>query len=154
MMRFSVSLPAVALAALLLPVAVRGQATLAGSVQPPRIHPNDNREPAGALEDGVLTLRLDAREGMWHPHGFDREGIRVTIEIVNSALVDRSKGHGHDAQHMMGMLVVGIRVLPSGPAEDRPAESRRLRLLIRSRPEVYGKYPGYAYVLGGSAEAE
>ncbi len=387
MMRFSVSLPAVALATLLLPVAMHGQASLAGSVQPPRILPNDNRVPAGVLEDGVLTLRLDAREGMWHPHGFDREGIRIgafaevgrplqipgplirvpigtevrtsvrnslgkslavfglgaergasgdsvlvasggvaefafvasepgtyyylgrteqsgvpdpvwtgslhgaivvdpagararpgdrvfvlsswftfdttnfsdlssdavitanglawphtevveatqgdslewrwinlsaldhpmhlhgfhfrvdargdgvrdtlypsdrrqlavtehvgpghtatttwspdrsgnwifhchmlshmsTIEIVNSALVDRSKGHGQDAQHMMGMLVVGIRVMPSGPSEVKPAEARRLRLLIRSRPEVYGKYPGYAYVLGGSAEAE
>ena len=387
MMRFSVSLPAVALATLLLPVAMHGQASLAGSVQLPRILPNDNRVPAGALEDGVLTLRLDAREGMWHPHGFDREGIRIgafaevggplqipgplirvpigtevrtsvrnslgkslavfglgaergvsgdsvlvasggvaefafvasepgtyyylgrteqsgvpdpawtgslhgaivvdpagararpgdrvfvlsswftfdttnfsdlssdavitanglawphtevveatqgdslewrwinlsaldhpmhlhgfhfrvdargdgvrdtlypsdrrqlavtehvgpghtatttwspdrsgnwifhchmlshmsTIEIVNSALVDRSKGHGQDAQHMMGMLVVGIRVLPSGPSEVKPAEARRLRLLIRSRPEVYGKYPGYAYVLGGSPEAE
>ncbi|HET6362244.1 MAG TPA: multicopper oxidase domain-containing protein [Gemmatimonadota bacterium] len=387
MIRFSVSLPVAALAALLLPVAVHGQANLAGSVQPPRILPNDNREPAGVLEGGVLTLHLDAREGMWHPHGSDRAGIRIgafaeegealeipgpmirvpvgtevrttvrnslekplavfglgaergvsgdsvlvapggeaefafvaskpgtyyylgrteqpgvpdplwtgslhgaivvdppgaairpgdrvfvisswftfdttnfsdlsddavitanglawphtevveategdslewrwinlsaldhpmhlhgfhfrvdargdgmrdtlyplerrqlavtehvgpgetatttwspdrsgnwifhchmlshmsTIEIVNSALVERGTGHGHDAQHMMGMLVVGIRVRPSGPAEEKPAEARRLRLLIRSRPDVYGKYPGYAYVLGGSREAE
>ena len=385
MTRFSVSLLAAALAALLLPVTVHGQASLAGSAQPPRILPNDNREPAGRLENGVLTLRLVAREGMWHPHGFDRAGIRIgafaeeggpleipaplirvpvgtevrtsvrnslekplavfglgaerglagdsvlvepdgvadfsfvasepgtyyylgrteqpgvpdpvwtgslhgaivvdppdhlnrpgdrifvisswftfdttnfsdlssdavitanglawphtevveavqgdslewrwinlsaldhpmhlhgfhfrvdargdgvrdslypperrqlavtehvgpghtatttwspdrsgnwifhchmlshmsTIEIVNSALVERAKGHGHDAQHMMGMLVVGIRVRPSGPPKDQPAEARRLRLLIRSRPEVYGKYPGYAYVLGGSRE--
>ena len=43
----------------------------------PRIVPNDNRGPAGRLEDGVLTLRLDAREGMWHPHGYDRAGIRI-----------------------------------------------------------------------------
>ena len=47
-----------------------------------------------------------------------------------------------------------IRVLPSGEPEDQPPEARRLRLLIRSRPEVYGKYPGYAYVLGGTPEAK
>ncbi|HJU85896.1 MAG TPA: multicopper oxidase domain-containing protein, partial [Gemmatimonadota bacterium] len=47
-----------------------------------------------------------------------------------------------------------IHVRPSGDPEGPPPEARRLRLLIRSRPEVYGIYPGYAYVLGGSPEAE
>jgi manganese oxidase len=30
---------------------------------------NDNREPAGELHGGVLTLRLVARNGTWHPEG-------------------------------------------------------------------------------------
>jgi FtsP/CotA-like multicopper oxidase with cupredoxin domain len=30
---------------------------------------NDNRHPAGRLAGGVLTVRLEAREGEWHPEG-------------------------------------------------------------------------------------
>ena len=31
----------------------------------------DNRIPAGVLREGVLTLRLEAREGQWFPDGAD-----------------------------------------------------------------------------------
>jgi manganese oxidase len=36
---------------------------------------NDNRTPAGELHDGVLTLRLDMRKGVWHPEREDGEAI-------------------------------------------------------------------------------
>ncbi len=36
-----------------------------------RIAINDNRQPAGRLKDGVLTLRLEARKGWWYPEGPD-----------------------------------------------------------------------------------
>lgn len=39
--------------------------------------PNDNRTPAGELEDGVLTLRVEARSGMFHPQGPDGPGFEV-----------------------------------------------------------------------------
>ena len=42
-----------------------------------RIGINDNRAPAGAVRDGVLTLRLVAREGEWHPDHEDDPGIAV-----------------------------------------------------------------------------
>lgn len=32
-----------------------------------RVAPNDNRTPAGRLENGVLTLQLEATEGRWYP---------------------------------------------------------------------------------------
>src|SRR5262249_20123909 len=32
-----------------------------------RVVANDNRTPAGTLRDGVLTLHLEAREGLWFP---------------------------------------------------------------------------------------
>jgi FtsP/CotA-like multicopper oxidase with cupredoxin domain len=31
------------------------------------IEPNDNRHPAGDLKDGVLTIHLEARKGVWYP---------------------------------------------------------------------------------------
>ncbi|MGH7588459.1 MAG: hypothetical protein ACRELU_07700, partial [Gemmatimonadota bacterium] len=77
MVRTPFTLPMVALAALLLPSPAPGQVDLGSGREMPRILPNDNRRPAGRLEVGVLSLRLEAREGMWHPHGFDRDGIRI-----------------------------------------------------------------------------
>jgi FtsP/CotA-like multicopper oxidase with cupredoxin domain len=42
-----------------------------------RIVANDNRTPAGALERGVLTVRLEARAGEWHPDGDAAPGIAI-----------------------------------------------------------------------------
>lgn len=38
---------------------------------------NDNRKPAGQLRNGVLTLQLEARKGLWHPERQDGEAIPV-----------------------------------------------------------------------------
>jgi manganese oxidase len=40
-------------------------------VSAPAALPNDNRELAGTLRDGVLSLSLEAREAAWHPEGPD-----------------------------------------------------------------------------------
>ncbi len=63
-------------------------------------------------------------------------------------------GEAPDAAHAhaMARLVLGIRVQPRGELAKSSREPRRLRLLVRSRPEVNGEGPRYAYVLGGSPE--
>ncbi len=38
---------------------------------------NDNRVRAGELRDGVFVVRLEMREGNWHPHSEDGEAIPV-----------------------------------------------------------------------------
>jgi len=38
---------------------------------------NDNRSPAGQLRDGVLTIVLEARTGMWYPEEKDGPGLEV-----------------------------------------------------------------------------
>ena len=43
----------------------------------PTVLPNDNRHPAGALEDGAWSVRLEARRGMWHPQGADGPGFPI-----------------------------------------------------------------------------
>jgi hypothetical protein len=50
---------------------------LAGATAMDRVAPNDNRRAAGRLRDGVLTVRLVARTGIWLPEG--REGPRLTV---------------------------------------------------------------------------
>jgi FtsP/CotA-like multicopper oxidase with cupredoxin domain len=42
-----------------------------------RVIANDNRRPAGVLRGGVLTLRLEARLGDWHPDGDSAPGATV-----------------------------------------------------------------------------
>jgi FtsP/CotA-like multicopper oxidase with cupredoxin domain len=53
--------------------AVAGIGLLAAAAAKPadqrRVVPNDNRRPAGSIRDGVLTLRLDVRTGVWYPEG-------------------------------------------------------------------------------------
>jgi len=44
---------------------------------PESIQANDNREAAGTLQNGVLTLRLEIRKGIWHPHAEDGEALAV-----------------------------------------------------------------------------
>lgn len=46
---------------------------------PARVLPNDNRTPAGRLENGVLTLRLVVRLGEWFPQ--DESGPSVTVPV-------------------------------------------------------------------------
>src|SRR6476620_7006188 len=43
----------------------------------PRVSVNDNRQPAGKLRAGVLTLRIEARLADWHPDGEDAVGATV-----------------------------------------------------------------------------
>jgi FtsP/CotA-like multicopper oxidase with cupredoxin domain len=45
--------------------------------EPAPIRINDNRRAAGTLRAGVLTLRLEARVGTWHPDGDDAPGADV-----------------------------------------------------------------------------
>jgi FtsP/CotA-like multicopper oxidase with cupredoxin domain len=42
-----------------------------------RVAINDNQSAAGVLRDGVLTLRLEVREGEWHPDRDSEPGIVV-----------------------------------------------------------------------------
>ena len=63
-------------------IAASTAALAAGPVTPRRfsaedILPNDNRVAAGELRDGVLTVRLEAREGTLHPRGKDGPGIEI-----------------------------------------------------------------------------
>ena len=61
----------------------------------------------------------------------------------------------HDEPHMQHMsgLVIGIRVRSHGKQEPTQPVSQQIRLLARSRANVYGQYVGYGFVLGDSPAA-
>ena len=73
-MSFNASLGRASVVLVAVSVGVTG-ATFRGETE--QIRTDDNVRPAGTLRDGVLSLRLDTRLGMWHPDGDDGPGAVV-----------------------------------------------------------------------------
>src|SRR6266498_323496 len=48
-----------------------------GEVLPEEISINDNRKPAGEMQNGILYLKLETRTGSWYPETHDGEALRV-----------------------------------------------------------------------------
>jgi manganese oxidase len=46
---------------------------------------NDNRRAAGTLDGAAMTIRLEAREGEWHPDGDSQPGIKVLAFSIEGA---------------------------------------------------------------------
>jgi manganese oxidase len=53
------------------------QRAAAPASAPETIQANDNRTPAGELRAGVLTVRLEVRQGVWHPDGETNPGVET-----------------------------------------------------------------------------
>lgn len=53
------------------------------SAQLPSIAANDNRTAAGKLKNGVLTVHLEARQGLWHPEA--ETGVGIPVEAFAEA---------------------------------------------------------------------
>lgn len=105
------------------------------------------------------TMRLAwqaTRPGDWIFHCHFAGHLSTLVSLDDQHGVMDSTGamrHMSDRPHQMYGLVLGVHVAPHGsalPASGAPA--RHIRLLVRERPNVYGSAPGYAFVLGGSAD--
>jgi len=68
---------------------------------------------------------------------------------MDMSAMDRNPDH----LSRMGGLVIGIRVRARGPQEAELPVSQQIRLLVRSRANVYGNYVGYGFVRGDSPAA-
>ena len=68
----------------------------------PAISTNENREPAGTLKAGVLTLRLELREGRWHPGSPDGRSTIGDIPGVVDTYAFAEEGH---APQLPGPLI-------------------------------------------------
>jgi FtsP/CotA-like multicopper oxidase with cupredoxin domain len=58
---------------------------------------NDNKQTAGVLQNGVLTIDLEARAGMWFPETHEGEGIKV-YAFAEKARPDDPVGRGKPLQ--------------------------------------------------------
>ncbi len=96
------------------------------------------------------------RPGDWIFHCHFAGHLSTLVSLDNMSGMMDSTGamrHMSDRPHQMYGLVLGIHVAPHGSdMAAAAAPARHIRLLVRERPNVYGSAPGYAYVLGGSAD--
>ena len=107
---------------------------------------------------GTMALAWSPnRPGNWvfHCHFVGHISHHVALGTRNGVAAAASPhahaGRGGHETHQMAGLVLGIRVAPRGMATTKiDGDYRAMRLLVRSKPNVYGTEPGYAYVLGGT----
>ncbi len=76
------------------------------------IAPNNNRTPAGTLRDGVLTMVLEPRMGMWYPEGPAGKGLEV------AAWAEAGKGLSTPGPLIRVPLGTALRVTVSNPFAD------------------------------------
>jgi hypothetical protein len=65
-------------------------ATAAAVQEPQPVAANQNRIAAGTLRDGVLTLALEARTGMWRPQSDDGGGVVVQACTARLSSIPRT----------------------------------------------------------------
>ena len=96
------------------------------------------------------------RPGNWiyHCHFVGHVSHHASLDSDRGTLDQSALAHhGSDRPHQMFGLVLGITVAPKGPAAVSSREPRRIQLVIREKPEVFGRFSAYAYTLGGTPEA-
>jgi FtsP/CotA-like multicopper oxidase with cupredoxin domain len=98
---------------------------------------------------------LPSRPGNWIFH------CHYASHLSQDASLDTDKGvfdasmlshHMSDRPHQMFGLVLGLSVAPRGPQATAPANPRPIRLTIREKANVYGTYPGFSFVMGGTPD--
>jgi FtsP/CotA-like multicopper oxidase with cupredoxin domain len=99
---------------------------------------------------------LHAGNWIFHCHFASHMTRRELFEAdrrmpASSAMSSMPAGDSH-LRHMAA-LVIGIRARPRGPQEPEAPVSQQIRLLVRSRANVYGDYAGYGFVRGDAPEA-
>jgi FtsP/CotA-like multicopper oxidase with cupredoxin domain len=110
-------------------------------------------EIAGPFQTMTLSFLPD-RAGNWiyHCHFADHISSIASLDREADHMDESAMSHHpSDRPHEMFGLVLGLRVAPKGPAVTLAAAPRPIRLIVREKENVFGKHPGYAMVLGGSA---
>lgn len=95
-----------------------------------------------------------ARPGNWifHCHFASHMANRAAFDADRSVMKPHS-GHAMSSilDHMSG-LVLGMTVRPRGGVMQAGSVARSMRLIVRSKPAVYGDNLGYSFALGGTPE--
>lgn len=164
----------------LLPAFASGLALVASSAAPrpsapasptERIAVNDNRTPAGTLRDGVLTLRLEAREGDWRPdadsapgivvRAFAEQGKPLSIPGPMIRVPEGTEIHAFVTNAFAGTLTLrGLGTHGSEGAADTiqvaAGATRELRFMAGVPGTYYyqGRFAGQTRAARGSADAE
>jgi FtsP/CotA-like multicopper oxidase with cupredoxin domain len=118
--------------------------------------PPDRRMAVTEIVGPGQTMEMSwspTRPGNWifHCHFAGHLSYHVAMDTYEGIPhPENEPSHMSDAPHQMYGLVLGIRVAPHGAVAPAPVNPRKIRLVVREKPNVYGDHPGYAFVLGGS----
>ena len=121
--------------------------------------PDERRTAVTEVVAPGATMEMSwspSRAGNWifHCHfaGHISHHVALGAPLTAAEAEDGHANHASGKSHEMAGLVLGIRVAPRGKPAKVTRAYRPMRLVVRSKPNVYGTQPGYAYVLGGSPE--
>jgi FtsP/CotA-like multicopper oxidase with cupredoxin domain len=112
-------------------------------------------EVVGPFQSMSLAWKAE-RPGNWIFH------CHYAAHLSDLAELDTEKGmldesmlahHSSDRPHQMYGLVMGISVAPKGPAVAATGPERKIRIVQREKPNVYGSAPGMSFVMDGTPEA-
>ncbi len=98
---------------------------------------------------------LPSRPGNWIFHCHYASHLSQDAELdTDKGMLDASmlSHHMSDRPHQMFGLVLGLTVAPRGPQPTAPTNARAIRLTIREKANVYGKHPGFSFVMGGTPD--
>jgi FtsP/CotA-like multicopper oxidase with cupredoxin domain len=105
----------------------------------------------------TLTLSWYAdRPGNWiyHCHYSTHLSSLVALDTERGMLDSAMLGHHtSDRPHQMFGLVLGITVAPKGTVAESSIPPRRIRLIQREQPSVYGSQSGMSFVMDGTPDA-
>jgi FtsP/CotA-like multicopper oxidase with cupredoxin domain len=97
------------------------------------------------------------RPGNWiyHCHYATHLSTLVELDTEDGNLdVSSLKGHMSDRPHQMYGLVMGISIAPKGTIAASTGAPRKIRIVQRMKPNVYGTQPGMSFVVDGTPEAK
>ncbi|HEU4564281.1 MAG TPA: multicopper oxidase domain-containing protein [Gemmatimonadaceae bacterium] len=133
----------------------------AGGGEAEAVVANGNREAAGTLRDGVLTVRLEVREGRWRPEADDGPAVRAQafaeegkpasipgplIRVRAGTVIDASV---RNTLADSTLVVHGLHARPGSPDDSLvvpPGETRR----VRFRAGAPGTYYYWGSTTGGT----
>lgn len=121
----------------------------AGHMSPETALEQDRRHPETIL---AADHAASPAAGHTSPPAADHGADPPALHLASAASDRGTASPATHGVHAMSGLVLGIRVKPRGRQPAAGDEARHIRLLLRSKPQVYGEYAGYGFVLGGSAE--
>jgi FtsP/CotA-like multicopper oxidase with cupredoxin domain len=103
----------------------------------------------------ALSWQAD-RPGNWiyHCHYAAHLSNLVALDTENGAMDSAMLGHHQsDRPHQMFGLVMGLSVSAKGSAPEPGEPARKIRIVQREKPNVYGTQPGMSFVVDGTPEA-
>jgi FtsP/CotA-like multicopper oxidase with cupredoxin domain len=118
------------------------------------VRPNDNRQAAGTLLGGVLTVQLEARRAVWHPAGDDAPGAEVPVfaeagkaaqipgPLIRAAAGTRVSASVRNSLPNDTLLVHGLYTREAGAKEGPaiqilPGETRTVEFLLGAPGSYY-----------------